>query len=823
MIKRIVDVQLANFRRISGSHRLPLDSDIVVIYGPNGSGKTSIIQAIEYAITGSVGDLRESTDYERVLQNQFSPDPMRVSLTCLNDKGEQLVLQPPDGEGELRRQPELAEVRRYFAERGYLSQHQLTRLLESYQTCGPAGDDQVLVQFIQRLLQLDELMNLSDGLFISLDRRRLRKKLRALEDLEGEEKDLRTTAAETQQSVQEYKASIADTVRRVRSSLDELDLKLDEPCPDDQSAREDVAAWAERVSEHSEAETALLLTAQREYSALLDDLRRVTAGMGSQTLLDDSRVVDARAELLRVQLETSDAQQSLAQHRVRIDAAVMQSGEDFGPDFSQLPDLAYLEVLEDAVQRRLSEVRALLQSVKADKERLSVLENEVIRLDERIAGLQEPPQTDAGRIEKASAVLLMALELVSEDDICPVCSRDFAEVHQGGLRSRITQQIAELQAANEEAVKRSKEYQSAVVQRRVLGIELERLRSGVQGRTDETVLVGRIERLEQTVFGLNEASDSRATVGTRLAEIAAAQALVDGLDRTKARLLDTRSSLLRIQESAGLVASGDGTTLTDLAVGIQVALEARLQPLNDRHERLLVIREALQALETDLAQVKDAEKQAKRADSALSDALRRLKEVDRIEQIGRRLAEASSRTRADALRNAIESDLNEVWRDLFTRLVPTEPFTPELSSPSVERRKLSISAMVRATGVKPMDSQATLSAGNLNTAALCLFLALNMVEAPSLPVIVLDDPIQSMDDIHLVNFAGLLTALSRDGNRQLIVAVHEKALFEYLLHELGPTRPGDSTLGIELIPSDKGEWSFVSTPRVWKVDEVRVS
>jgi exonuclease SbcC len=79
-----------------------------------------------------------------------------------------------------------------------------------------------------------------------------------------------------------------------------------------------------------------------------------------------------------------------------------------------------------------------------------------------------------------------------------------------------------------------------------------------------------------------------------------------------------------------------------------------------------------------------------------------------------------------------------------------------------------------------------LSAGNLNTAALTLFLALHLSVEPQIPCLVLDDPVQSMDDVHVAQFASLLRTISYEQGRQVVVAVHDQALFEYLALELSP-------------------------------------
>lgn len=114
---------------------------------------------------------------------------------------------------------------------------------------------------------------------------------------------------------------------------------------------------------------------------------------------------------------------------------------------------------------------------------------------------------------------------------------------------------------------------------------------------------------------------------------------------------------------------------------------------------------------------------------------------------------------------------------------------------------------------------ATLSAGNLNTAALTLFLSLHLSSKPKLPWIVLDDPIQSMDDIHVSQFPTILRHLAYEEDRQVIVAVHERALFEYLSLELSPPSEGRRLITHELkVGTNSTEISQV--PYEWAPDPV---
>src|SRR3546814_20742606 len=106
-----------------------------------------------------------------------------------------------------------------------------------------------------------------------------------------------------------------------------------------------------------------------------------------------------------------------------------------------------------------------------------------------------------------------------------------------------------------------------------------------------------------------------------------------------------------------------------------------------------------------------------------------------------------------------------------------------------------------------------LSAGNLNTAALTLFLALHLSVKPKLPWLVIDDPVQSMDEVHIAQFAALLRTLSKQMKRQVIIAVHERSLFDSLSLELSPAFDGDRLNPNELGRSAIGQTTSRGTPQ----------
>ena len=117
---------------------------------------------------------------------------------------------------------------------------------------------------------------------------------------------------------------------------------------------------------------------------------------------------------------------------------------------------------------------------------------------------------------------------------------------------------------------------------------------------------------------------------------------------------------------------------------------------------------------------------------------------------------------ADGAAELFNESLNKVWRDLFVRLAPSEPFVPRFRVPDATgaRIPINLETVYRSGGIGGTPG-AMLSAGNVNTAALTLFLALHLSIEAQLPWLILDDPVQSMDEVHIAQFAVLLRTLSK--------------------------------------------------------------
>ncbi len=68
-------ISVTDFRSIHGTVSIPLDAPIVLIHGQNGTGKTSLLSALELVLTGKVPSLyRSDQDYLAHLVHKEADD-----------------------------------------------------------------------------------------------------------------------------------------------------------------------------------------------------------------------------------------------------------------------------------------------------------------------------------------------------------------------------------------------------------------------------------------------------------------------------------------------------------------------------------------------------------------------------------------------------------------------------------------------------------------------------------------------------------------------------------------------------------------------------
>jgi exonuclease SbcC len=332
-------------------------------------------------------------------------------------------------------------------------------------------------------------------------------------------------------------------------------------------------------------------------------------------------------------------------------------------------------------------------------------------------------------------------------------------------------------------------------------------------------LKARISDLTEAKRRLSDVTDSvkaGADVIRREAEARRRLAEIRNRDQLTTELRTSLDELGGVLEQAALETT---ETISAAIQRLDAYVATQETAANDRQRRQ---RDALDQYR--ILREEEANIESLRHSMSSDEALKRrwntaLATAEHDRQAARAVARAATNTRTGIVGRVFNSSLNKVWRDLFVRLAPTEPFVPAFRLPQTATEPVTAQLeTVHREGGSGGAPGAMLSAGNLNTAALTLFLALHLSVKAQLPWLILDDPVQSMDEVHIAQFAALLRTLSKEHHRQIVIAVHERPLFDYLTLELSPAFPGDQLITIELSGPNGGSSVAEPTYYNWKPD-----
>ncbi|WP_294308618.1 AAA family ATPase [uncultured Sphingomonas sp.] len=792
---RLKSLYVKDFRSIDGEVNISLDAPIVLIHGPNGAGKTSLLSAIELALTGTVPSLsRAEPDYLAYLPHKDRPfgevrlevtgsdgatlrSDLRVTTTAVT--GNALL-----GEGDAS----------FFSERSYLAQATLGRLLEIYQHADKKSDSP-LTKFVKEVLGLDRMEALIGGLHSAGNIARLKVPVSAY----GEMRD-QITKDETE--LQRLRGEMAQERAALQTGTEALRLQL--------AAIDPLLVNLEPA----EAERRLgLVSEDADLTALVRLRRELEVSLASwQAATSQNAAPDDRNDLEAAnQADRSALDKWLFEHGQTLEALLGRAAGFFS-DISLSSESGYLEratVLTARIANDRERIERVLAGHETALQKRSDLDRQLVEARARLARLD----LELAGVSTANEALARGLsDLMThvEGDICPVCDRDYAEVSETPLSAHVAAKVAEM-------IEQAGRLQSLVSSRGSTQAEVSRLDRELQAAASGMVLDAELTALKTRGANLTEVErqlgDARAKLeeGDRQAEAANRSA------RALAATRNADQSVIVLRNSVE-----DLARRLDLTFEPSTSTEKLLASLSttiQHQEAALTARQTARRIAIEMAQflVISAGKQSTLAasidnlESELAVRKQRKAQADSIIEIAKDMTRKTREARGRVVRRVFNDELNSVWRDLFVRLAPEEPFIPAFAIP--ESANADVEAVLETRhrrGGKGGNPRAMLSAGNLNTAALTLFLALHLSVKPRLPWLVIDDPVQSMDEVHIAQFAALLRTLSKQMQRQVIVAVHERSLFDYLALELSPAFEGDRLniveLGRNAIGETTGRW-----------------
>lgn len=810
---RLKTLVIRNFRSLRGEVVVPLEAQVVLIHGTNGMGKTSVLSALELALTGKIAHLATGGDGYRSYLTTLETDGGSIELTTTR----------PDeastrGKGTLdfsntvfKPNPLLGkEDARFFAERCYLPQATLGRLLELYDDQG-TGSTSLLTQFVNDLLGLDPLDALVDGLYPALNVTRVRNLVPAFRRIESLLNSLSEERDRIAQSISAAEDSRDARAARLNATL----AVLDTPNPITVDMNTDIDVLRTRLqSERSEERAIAELGGTRSH--LIGMIERWQSLPAADT--SHGRAASERAETAAA--KALSAWRDGAGKDLGTLIATLRNVFSDIPEFDDGPE-ACRAFAERRVEAETKRANTLLKMSSESAERAKTLSATVERASARIEELNQTLKSGAEDARSlASALAGIAPHVVGE--LCPVCDRDFTEQKTGSLAAHIAAKIASLtthagrlQALSSERAEESNRL--AVAQR-----DLESATSGQLGAEEAAELTVRASQMADAVQRLKRMS-AVAAEGERLTQAARAArdvvtlarrrdelstSLVPEIERLVQSVIDRPASSFVTMEEALTEAQ---RRVAERIRSAEVGLAARVRALSE-----------LDLYAKDRAQIVAMEAEIKAIKDQLVAVGHAASRVNSVRGQAKQVSEAATRVRSAIVRKVFNTSLNKVWRDLFVQLAPSEQFVPQFQLPTQDGGKVeAVLETLHRSGKASGSPGAMLSQGNLNTAALTLFLALHLSVPSRFPWLVLDDPVQSMDDVHIAQFAALLRMLSKGMDRQLIVAVHDRALFNYLTLELSPAFPGDSLIAVEITKNFDG--NSVAKPSSFSHEDDRLT
>lgn len=800
---RLKSLYVKDFRSIDGEINISLDAPIVLIHGPNGAGKTSLLSALELALTGSVPSLsRAEPDYLSFLPHRGRPHGLvrlEVGLPDGSTSNSEIKVTTRgiNGTPILR-----GDDATFFSERSFLAQSTLGRLLEIYQHSDKKTDTP-LTRFVKELLGLDRMEALIGGLYSAGNITRLKS---PVPDYGAVREEIAETEAEIIDLNKQIEASTVLSSELV-AQLEEVFSSAHIPRPIYSSRREIDTAMAGNYGEEKLRD---LLTLIREIDV---------AGAG----IADRKDGDQSLERAAIEKSNQDAHAAFSLWAAMCASDIEGVLDHAEARYAEAPATSgdYADRARSVsvrLSRELQRVSELLQRhEQADAERTK-MEQALAEAKTRLQRLDDQINT-AANANEAMARALSEVSAHIDDDICPVCDRDFSDVAQVPLAAHVAHKINAMidQAGRLQALTRDRSTTNAAIadlERKLSAVvtaimpehELSEIKSGAADFAEITARLNDLmpqmqmgdqlrraaAQTAQQLFSLQSADQSilvrRRTIediakraGISLDENMATEAL---LSEVRGRLLFEHEEMRRHQET-----HFKGAHFAHRLLAQEEAREALSQRQQTIKNRFALLRERKEASEKILDTAKD-------------------------------LVRSTREARARVVRKVFNDELNSTWRDLFVRLAPEEPFIPAFAVPTDSSGDIeAVLETHHRRGGKGGNPRAMLSSGNLNTAALTLFLSLHLSVKDRLPWLIIDDPVQSMDEVHIAQFAALLRTISKQMKRQVIIAVHERSLFDYLALELSPSSEGERLNVVELgrnaIGKTTGRWD----PRLFVEDK----
>lgn len=532
----IHSVRLRNFI----SHRdtfIEFPPGLTVLVGDNGSGKTSILDAITYALFKEHGRGRDENLINRAasqaaVQVVFSSGGRtyeitwrlgrgRRALATLRDLSSGAILMADAGERAVL--PELEKIlgvpREVFLSAAYVRQGEMARLLEAR----PSERKEL----ISRLLGIEELERLWEG---------LRTPIRVLEERLGE---LRRESERLGELEERLKA-IGGELSQARERLTALEGEIRELEGEREQAESELRRMEEdrrRIEGLKEAVSrleSLLSGRRRELEAYERDLELVREAEGRAAELEEAerRLRELKAEVEDLARRISELE-ALKTRRELLERRLEEVSRELSSHSSLIRDsVKAVELISGRRVERVEDLPVILRELLEERRRMEAeIEQRLRRVTEEIGEAQGKLRVAMERME----------ELEAGAAICPLCRRPMTEEH----RLRV---LEDLRGEAEEYERRIKVLE---VEAEELRLELEAARSAI-----EKLSVIEPSRVEEAIARIRMLEEERERLGSELEAAESAPPIEElrrRLEERSSQLREAEEEVRRLERSRGIL------------------------------------------------------------------------------------------------------------------------------------------------------------------------------------------------------------------------------------------------------------------------------
>lgn len=715
---RLTRLTIEGFRGFRSAMALDFDASAVLLWGPNGTGKTSVFDALEWLLVGDVIRLREYT----LRRN----DEYLVNAYRLNERA--------CVEAELGMGDRTLRARRRGSARG----SSLEVVVDAERHVGATAERVLASSLADGELSLAEVLATS-GLLQQDDLRQL---LETKPD-ERYRRLLRLLGLEVLERFDRYAGSRRDRARAdVRTARDTLEnVRMDARRAQE---RLDTSRLQVQRTGEQKIDTSALAGASERFAdvltvTVLPSRAEELAALGASARHAADGVRETRAELVRLV-------------------------EELPPDPAPL--------LEQARVARLTTEDALA----AGRQRQSVAQNAL-----RSAAAA---QDAVGRLA-AAALPLLAQE--QESAACPICGtiirpREVAEA----LLARVASAAAAADA--QQAAQSADE-------------EVARLEGALdEHRRDEARLRGQSEERRAIADSLRESLAALEALSTAPPSAVLLITVPVGIDLSAGESEHPTEERAEPVDADGLLFSAWAQSRTGRLRELERLVEALLA-VADAADTAAAAGSAARLAAERAAAVPQLQAQLEEIQARLQKQEETYDELRRRESDAASLAQRATAAAAEIFRERFDA-LRPVMNDIYTRLDPHPAFTRlDFRVEPYRSRGTAIASVVDVEESIEANPMLVFSSAQANCVVLAAFLALGWAAGDrALPFVLLDDPLQALDDVNVLGFADLARRLRRQ--RQLIVATHEERFASLLERKLTGREDGE-----ELIVHHFGSWS----------------